>query len=397
MSRRLTMMNANKKLKFTLLTTAVPALLLQGLASANTSTDYGGRLFERLAGVPLTLADPRYPKYSDLIAAKDLKGAAAVATDDSGFYNTTLRDWAAIMANKDGSPLIDLDDFQAMVIGAVRDDADARTLLTGNFSYRVDASAGLPEPSLSNNDHYKAIGDQQLNLKTSLIRVEPQWPQTTAPMESAGLLTSRAWGAMYYSAGTNRRSVAFSMQIFLCSPIQTWRNASIDDYHVRRDVSRVPGGDPKIFQTTCRGCHAPMDGFGGAFAHFDFDVPSATLSYLGPGTVAQKYNQNANTYPDGWITTDDSWVNMLSDNSQFGWRSPATGKGISDFGGLLANSAEFSRCMVTRSFREVCRRDVINTEQDLVQTLATKFEKDGYHLKSLFQDIAISPACLGTP
>ena len=147
-------------MKITMLTWAVSTLLLQGSAIANPSLDYGKRLFERLAGVPLNTTDPRYQKYSDLIAAKDLKGAASVATDDNGFYNTTLRDWAAIMANKDGSPLIDLDDFQATVIGAVRDDADARTLLTGNYSYRVDASAGLPEPSLSNNDHYKAIGDQ---------------------------------------------------------------------------------------------------------------------------------------------------------------------------------------------------------------------------------------------
>jgi hypothetical protein len=388
------------------------ALLLQMSASAATlpvpnptptpsptagMSDYGKRLFQRLAGAPLLAKDPRFGAYTQLIAKGDLKGAAAIATADDGFYNATLRDWAAVMANKDGTPLIDLDDFQATMIGVTRDDLDARTLLTGNYTYVANTAAGISPPTLADNDHYKAIGDQQLNLRTTLVKQEPQWPGTTPTMESAGLLTSRSWGKMYFSAGTNRRSVAFSMQIFLCSPIATWRNVAIDDYHVRRDVNRVPGGDPRTFQTTCRGCHGPMDAFGGAFAHFDYDVNATQLNYLGPTTVAPKYNQNANTYPDGWVTTDDSWVNMLADNPQFGWRSPATGNGINSFGDLLSHSEQFGRCMVTRAFKEVCRRNVSNSEQALVQTLATQFETEGYHLKSMFEEVAISPECLGTP
>jgi hypothetical protein len=330
----------------------------------------------------------------------DLKGAAAIATADDGFYATTVRDMAAIMDNKDGSPLLTLDDFQATMIGAIRDDLDARTLLTGNYTYRAPSGDNLPEPSLSDNAHYAGIDSAFLNLNKTLFQSSPQWPVGIAnglTMESAGLLTSRGWAANYYSAGTNRRSVAFSMQIFLCSPIATWKNPTIDDFHIRRDVNRVPGGDPTVFQTTCRGCHGPMDAFGGAFAHFDFDVPSTTFNYLGQSVIAPKYNQNANTYPDGWITTDDSWVNMLADNAQFGWRTSTTGKGINDFGNLLANSGQFSRCMATRSFKEVCRREPAASEQNLIQTLATNFESGGYHLKSLFQDVAISPACMGTP
>jgi hypothetical protein len=357
--------------------------------------DYGRRLFQRLAGAPLLPSDPRFAAYNQLIVKGDLKGAAAVATSDDGFYNVTVRDWAAVMANKDGTPLIDLDDFQATVIGAARDNLDARTLLTGNYSYVADPSANIQPPTLSDNNHYASIDAAQLNLRKVLIKQEPQWPGTT--MESAGLLTSRSWGKMYFSAGTNRRSVAFSMQIFLCSPIATWRNVAIDDYHVRRDVNRVPGGDPRTFQTTCRGCHGPMDAFGGAFAHFDFDVVATQLNYLGPNTVAPKFNQNANTYPDGWITTDDSWVNMLADNPQFGWRTPPTGSGINEFGELLSHSEQFGRCMATRAFKEVCRRNATNSEQDLIQTLAIQFETEGYHLQTLFQEVATSPECLGTP
>ena len=212
----------------------------------------------------------------------------------------------------------------------------------------------------------------------------------------AGLLTSRGWAQTYYSAGTNRRAVAFAMQIFLCSPIATWRNAAIDDYHIRRDISRIPGGDPKTFQTTCRGCHGPMDGFGGAFVHFDFDVPSTTFNYLGSQVIAPKFNQNANTYPDGWITTDDSWVNLLADNPQFGWRTPSSGNGINEFGNLrpipLSSAADGDP-----RFKEVCRRNASTTEQGLIQDLATRFEGGGYDLKSLFQDVAISPQCLGAP
>lgn len=359
--------------------------------------EFGKKLFQRLAGSPLMPTDARYSAYYQKISSGDLKGAAAVATADDGFYATTVRDVAAIMDNKDGSALVAMDDFQATFIGATRDDLDARTLLTGNYLYRAPASLSFPEPSLSDNQHYLAIDQASSNLNKTLVQTTPQWPTAPAPMESAGLLTSRGWASTYYSAGTNRRAVAFSMQIFLCSPITTWRNASIDDYHVRRDVSRIPGGDPKVFQTTCRACHGPMDGFGGAFVHFDFDVPSATFNYLGPQTVASKYNQNANTYPDGWITTDDSWVNLVADNPQFGWRTQPSGNGITEFGNLLANSAQFGRCMATRGFKEICRRSASSAEQELIQELATHFESGGYDLKSLFQDVAISPPCLGTP
>jgi hypothetical protein len=359
--------------------------------------EYGKKLFQRLAGTPLLPADQRYTAFFQKIASGDLKGAAAIATSDDGFFATTVRDVASIMDNKDGSPLLALDDFQATFIGATRDDLDARTLLTGNYIYRAPAALGFPEPATTDNQHYQAMEAAFTNLNKTLVQSSPQWPTSTVPMEAAGLLTSRGWASTYFSAGTNRRSVAFSMQIFLCSPIATWRNASIDDYHIRRDVSRIPAGDPKVFQTTCRGCHGPMDGFGGAFAHFDFDVTAGNFNYLGPQVIAPKYNQNANTYPDGWITTDDSWVNLLSDNPSFGWRTPDSGNGINQFGALLANSAQFSRCMATRSFKEVCRRSPTNAEQELIQQLATDFENNGYHLKSLFQEVATSSECLGTP
>lgn len=373
--------------------TSILASSAFGLSPELTSDQsFGAKIFERLAGVPLSNKDDRYPDYVALIAKKDFQGAAAMATDDSNFFNITLRDWAAIMANKDGSSLIPLDDFQAMVIGTARDDRDARSILTGNFSYRVDPASVAGDPSAADDKYYQAIDAANIDLNSSLVRVEPQWPNIK---EAAGVLTSRAWGALQYSAGTNRRAVAFSMQIFLCAPILTWRNPAIDDFHIRRDVNRIPGGDPAVFQHTCRGCHAPMDAFAGAFAHFDFDVASTTLNYLG-SSVAPKYNQNANTYSDGWMTTDDSWVNMIADNSQFGWRSPATGVGINDFGNLLANSSQFSRCMALRTFKEVCRRDVGPAENSLLQTLATNFEAGGYNIKSLFQNVAIAPACLST-
>ncbi len=373
----------------------VGALLVSSL-TAQATQDYGAKLFERIAGVPLSPKDDRYQDYVSLIAQKNYIGAAAMATDDSNFYNITLRNWSAIMANKDGSSLVPLDDFQAMVIGTARDDIDARTILTGNFTYRVDPTIIQGDPSTSDNKYYQAIDAANIDLNASLVRVEPQWESFGAGAEAAGVLTSRSWGALQYSAGTNRRAVAFSMQIFLCAPILTWRNPAIDDFHIRRDVNRIPGGDPAVFQHTCRGCHAPMDAFAGAFAHFDFNVSSSTLNYLG-SNIASKYNQNANTYSDGWITTDDSWVNMIADNSQFGWRTPATGVGVNAFGNLLANSRQFSRCMALRTFKEVCRRDVGSTENSLIQTLATNFEASGYNIKSLFQNVAIAPACLGTP
>src|SRR5262249_12462320 len=155
---------------------------------------------------------------------------------------------------------------QAMVIGVARDDLDARTLLTGDFTYAATQRPDLPKPSAIDNNHYLALDQKRSNLKTDLVRIVPQRADI---LDAAGLLTSRAWAESHFKMGTNRRAVEYAFREFLCTPITTWRDTGLPDDRIRRDVDRNPGGNPATFQGVCRSCHAPMDAMAGAFARFD--------------------------------------------------------------------------------------------------------------------------------
>ncbi|HUP57186.1 MAG TPA: DUF1585 domain-containing protein, partial [Bdellovibrionota bacterium] len=157
-----------------------------------------------------------------------------------------------------------------------------------------------------------------------------------------------------------------------------------------------PGGNPANYATQCRSCHALMDGMGGAFARFDFVGNS--LVWFGPNGVAPKMNKNGNVYPQGYLTLDDVWINMATQhhNQAFGWRGQVQGKGIKEFGSMLANAKKFGQCMTQRVFKEVCKRDPQPDDAGMISTLADDFEAGGYKLRALFQKVAVHPACLGT-
>jgi hypothetical protein len=278
-----------------------------------------------------------------------------------------------------------------MILGVARDDIDARTLLSGNFTYVVRAS-GLPPVSADNNEHYEAADRGNVDLKAMLERREPQ---REGIWEAAGVLTSRAWGSAHASAGTNRRAVEYTFREFLCATKDQWKDHGVPDTFVRRDVSRAPGEDPAEYQNRCRSCHGIMDGLSGTFARFDFR--GTRLIYLGPNAVAAKLNQHPEVYPEGWVVTDDTWVNFATrnQNTAFGWRGATQGRGIREFGEMVAGATGFGRCMAKRAFREVCRRDLEGTEGAALQDrLAAQFEADGYRLKSLFRKVAMVPGCI---
>jgi hypothetical protein len=349
------------------------------------------QLFKRLTGTAIQPSDPRLAKMAASIKNGDPLSAAAVATDDDHFYGDVARSFAAVMATRSETPLAPLDDFQATIIGAIRDDLDARTLLTGNYLYKANDSLGISAYDPSSNDHYTDFEAGHYSLKANLVKLEPQHTDIT---EHAGLITTRGWAAAHFIAGTNRRAVEYIFREFLCTPIQTWKDPGMPDYHVRRDVDRQPGGNPTTYETTCRSCHALMDGMGGAYARFDF--VDDRLVYMGPDGLASKMNKNSNVYPDGFRTMNDSWINMATQhhNTSFGWRGPTEGKGLNAFATMISSAQKFSSCMTTRVFHEVCRRDPDPSEDPMIQALAAQFEAGGYKLRSLFQQVAVQPACL---
>lgn len=347
--------------------------------SSAVSSQRARKLFERLSGVPLLLSDARLATMVVHIDKNDWRGAARIATDDDRFINITIRDWAAVMSNRKESPFVPFNDFQALVMGIVRDGLDARELLTAN--YRYQGGPPLPAVSSSNSNHYLEMEKQGLNYKKTLVQRIPQWDDVS---DAAGLLTTYTWASEHLVAGTNRRSTEFTFQEFLCSPIQKWRDFGMPDGRVRRDVPRTPSGSPETFQTECRTCHALLDGLTGAFANFDFANGGIRF---GKNWVAPKMNQNAEVYPQGFEVRDASWINLATEhhNESFGWRSNTAGFGIGEFARMVAHAKAFSGCMVRRAYTKVCRAE---PDATLVETLSTGFEEN-YLLKDLFENVAI--------
>src|SRR5690606_16890101 len=99
----------------------------------------------------------------------------------------------------------------------------------------------------------------------------------------SGLLSTRAYGAAYLFAGTNRAPVAFAMEHFLCRDMESLNDTTIPDFRNRRDVDRSPGGTSEIYKNRCIGCHAGMDGLAGAFAYYDYINGKVVYT---PGKVA---------------------------------------------------------------------------------------------------------------
>ncbi len=374
---------------------AITALALAPRASAEAAAPdpnaaYAQRLYQRLTGVPLD--DARLAQMTTLVGQGRIQDAAHIATSDPFFYNMTVWDMATGIATVDQTPYVDFNDLMAMIVGVTKDDLDARTLLSGNFHYEGRGSLSLPAPSLSDNEHYKEIGARRVNLKDDLLRVDGQLLQSP---DTAGVLTSRQWASQHFNAGTNRRALEHTFQEFLCAPLQNWKDIGLPEYHIRRDIDRAPGGDPANFQNVCRTCHAGMDAMAGAFAQFDYKDGKPV--YYGTGNVAAKYNQNGLVYPDGYVTLDDTWINMATEhhNVAFGWRGPTEGSGARELGTMIANAKAYGTCWTKRAFREVCKRAPTSNDDALITALSDQFEAGGYKLRGLFEQVASSEACLG--
>ena len=371
------------------------ALLNQWDLNTNLGPEeiYAYKLYARLTGTGISLENPRFKRIVKLIRGKDFKQAAQIITAEEKFLEVRVRNFAAPFSSKDFSSTEPFNDLQALIVGVVRDELDARLILTGDFRYSAKPGLGLPAVSTSENDHYLKFEEGRYNYDTDLIQVSPQWENKDT---AAGAFTSRAWAKVNFDAGTNRRSVKNAIEVFLCTPIDTWKTRAVPDMFVRRDVDRAPGGNPATYQNNCRSCHSIMDGLAGSFAKADFVNGAVTLNN---DTITAKMNQNGNVYPEGYVTTDDSWTNLLIYNSaiDFGWRSEMTGQGIVTFAKMLAESKAYIKCLVQKVFTEVCGAGINDVNPELLPQLVENFENDKRNLKNLFSEIAISSACLTHP
>jgi hypothetical protein len=398
-------------------------------------------IYTRITGVKTPIDNPVIGQMADLMDQNQSFQAAALATQDPNFLNITVRDMASKMSTRDELISSPLNDFTATIVGATRDGLDARSLLSSDLIYVADPKkaavpSSLIRDQLTSNRHYEALQAGGFDLAKVLVPSKQMMYDGTKAVphpDPAGLLTTRGWMSAHAIAGTNRRMVEYAFREFLCTPIDKWSDSNGSDAPIGRDVDRFPGGSHTKFTTTCRNCHSRMDPLRSAFAYFTFsngfakhslvvnrlpagilnedtqmgmaaglkptDPANTQLPNLGNVSfVADKMNHNEQVFPGGRVIVDNSFINAATEPwamNYFGWRGPVQGNGAKDFGSMVANSKQFSRCLAKRVFASVCKRETQSFDEALMQTVANEFETNGYKLDYLFKRLVITPNCLG--
>jgi hypothetical protein len=294
-----------------------------------------------------------------------------------------------------------LNDYTATVMGMVRDNVPFNTALSADILYTFNTS-GLPAPSIAGNDHYANAETQNVNYITALTKTTQSAAYGFPTDSTAGLLTTRASEAAYFSGGTNRRMFRFTMINHFCRDMEAVQDTTRPTDRIRQDVARSPGGDSRIFLNSCVGCHSGMDPMAQAFAYYNFDLtqgPTGTMVYT-PGTVQPKYFINATNFQYGFVTPDNTWSNRWRQgpNANLGWDPTQTGSGTGakTLGTEIESSATFAQCQVQKIFTAVCFRPPgqANTQDNAtVAQIQADFQSGGYSLKQVFAETAVY--CMG--
>jgi len=313
------------------------------------------------------------------------------------FYNVTLKNFATPWTNEAQSLFDPLNDYSATVIGMTRDDVPFDQVLYGDILYKGAAGlSGVAAYSPANNNHYQDLEDLHYDLSDpAVLQSNLQSTLNGLPANAtAGVITSRAAAAAFFSAGTNRAMFRFTLINHLCTDLEPLKDITRPPDRIRQDVSRSPGGDSRIFMNSCVGCHSGMDPMVQAFAYYEYDEAGGQLVYT-PGSVQPKYLINADNFRPGYVTPNDNWDNYWrsGQNANLGWDPglPGSGIGAKSLGQELAGSQAFARCQGIKVYRTVCLSDP--SESDLTSLLAASGFASNFNMKDLFANAA--QACMG--
>jgi len=355
------------------------------------------RIHDRLVGIPpsATVLDSMQAK----VEAGDAIGAAMEAMENPEFFNTTVRDLATPWTNREFSVYADLNDSTATVIGMVRDDVPFDQILYEDIVY-VGTTSATPVPyDHGDNEHYLDLqrNDVDLSDAANLMRQQQSALPGSAvgPQETAGIMTTRGFSEAFLIAGTNRAPVRFATVNFMCMDMEEFRDVTAWPDRIRQDVTRSPGGDSSLFLNDCLACHAGLDGLAGGFAYYDFDEAAQRMTYT-DGQVHPKFLREAGTFPYGYVTLGDSWINYwrTGPNEFVGWNGPGSGQGAKSLGMELAQTRQFSECRVRQVFRQVCYRDPNGTADiQALEDIANAFETSNRSMKRVYAEAAAH--CMG--
>ena len=370
------------------------ALILSGVSIALAGPrEQAARIHDRLAGVPADDAT-----LDAMVAAGVPAGAATIAMQNPNFYAVTLKNFAAPWTNRDQNVFVPLNDYMTLVMGMVRDNIPFNQILTADLLYTGPGSV-TPAPSPTSNAHFEALEQRMREPgfnQSELVPTTQSAVYGTPSAATAGAMTTRAAAEAFFVAGTNRAMFRFTLMNHMCMDLEQVHDTSITPDRIRQDVSRSPGGDSRVFLNNCIGCHAGMDPMAQAFAYYDFDETTTRMNYTA-GAVQPKYFNNDTTFPDGFVTPDDSWHNhwRVGQNALLGWSPglPGEGAGAKSLGAELAGSQAFAECQVKKVFKAVCLRDPVDTNDHTQITNMTTAFRGGYNLKDVFA--ASAGYCMG--
>jgi len=190
----------------------------------------------------------------------------------------------------------------------------------------------------------------------------------------------------------------FTLLNHMCMDLEQVKDTTRSPDRIRQDVSRSPGGDSRIFNNNCVGCHSGMDPLAQAFAYYNYNEGTGAMEYT-PGAVQPKYFINGETFAPGYVTPDDGWDNYwrVGPNQLLGWDNnlPGSGNGAKSMGEELAGSRVFAACQVKKAFRLACLRDPIDAgDRAQVDSMTNTFMTSGnYLMKPVFAEAAAY--CMG--
>lgn len=386
-----------------LITLSLCTLLCFSSLSYAGPREQAKRIHDRLTGTPpsetvlnqmASYLDPQNSAYDPLAATE-------LAMENTAFYNVTLKNFVTPWTNEEQTVFAPLNDYTATVIGMIRDNEPFNEVLSADILYIGNSNLGLPSYSTSNNDHYEALENQDLNLKTALVKTIQSTVTGLPANATAGVVTTRAAAKAFFIDGTNRAMFRFTLLSHLCTDLEQIKDVSRPADRIRQDVSRSPGGDSRIFLNACVGCHAGMDPLTQAYAYYNYsydvetdpDAQSGRISYDST-RVQHKYHINANNFEFGYITPDDHWTNYWRQgpNANLGWSQSLTGEGsgAKSLGEELANSEAFAQCQVKKVFNTVCLRAPASTaDNDEITRITGIFKADNYKMKRVFAETAL--------
>ena len=263
--------------------------------------------------------------------------------------------------------------------------------------------------SQTDNNHYVELQRNHVDLsRAANLARQTQSSLPGTPLgaaDTAGIMTTRGFASAFLVAGTNRAAVRFAALNSLCMDMEDFRDVTAWPDRIRQDVSRSPGGDSNLFLNDCLACHAGLDGLAGGFAFYDFDATAGRMTYT-PNTVHPKFVTAASTFPFGFRTTGDSWINYWRSgpNTFVEWRGPGAGAGAKSLGMELAQTRQFSECQVRNVFEKVCYRkpngptDLAAVEDDRDQLrgqqseLEARVRRDGRVLHGQLAKLSVARA-----